>query len=698
MSLGKAVIVFAADTVQFAGDIARATDIFSRGIGRMLNQTLGLKSALASTFSVAGAGYFFKSIVDQADQLGKLSEKVGITTERLSELKMAAKLGDLSDESFAKGLRDFNRFLVEASDNSSKASRVAKALGVDIKQGPAVAFREFVDAFSKLPEGELRTAVAMEVLKKSGTEWIPVLAAGTKGLDEAAEKARNLGLVVSSDFARQSAEFNDNLKLLQSSTLAFGMAITKGALPALSEMASKIEEGNEKGRKWAAISDEFRKLNIAMSGAMAYTDAQRRQAQQVFDEVSNPPRQTVTGKIRNAEAAWGGQPAAAPAPDPEAVRKAIAETEALYKRQTLAIQQMEEKKRSLFNLNEQELMLLRITDGSYKDFDAKTKVRLMNLALEMDLRAEHIRRIEIGIPALQAEADAMERSGEIFKEYRQENQGVLDQLRLEVELVGRTAREQEILNANRAIDLRLLAAKRAAAAAYGDDVRGLSIELISLENAAAVQRRSAIDLIVERQGKERDWLVGAIAGLKDYEQAATNAAANARDAITGSFRSMEDALVDFARTGKFEFRQLAQAIALDFVRAGVRQNITGPLAGMAAEGIGKLFTMANGGIMTSRGELPLNFYAGGGIATGPQLAVFGEGRMNEAYVPLPDGKSIPVSMSGGGRGDTYIIDASGADAARIAHLEAMIASFNGSIEHRAINGLRREAMRRGGRI
>lgn len=63
---------------------------------------------------------------------------------------------------------------------------------------------------------------------------------------------------------------------------------------------------------------------------------------------------------------------------------------------------------------------------------------------------------------------------------------------------------------------------------------------------------------------------------------------------------------------------------------------------------------ANGGIMTNAGPLPLNKYANGGIASSPQLALFGEGSMNEAYVPLPDGRSIPVTMTGGDSGgDTY---------------------------------------------
>ena len=76
---------------------------------------------------------------------------------------------------------------------------------------------------------------------------------------------------------------------------------------------------------------------------------------------------------------------------------------------------------------------------------------------------------------------------------------------------------------------------------------------------------------------------------------------------------------------------------------------------------------AKGGIMSKYGPLQLNTYAGGGIADSPQLAVFGEGSKNEAYVPLPDNRSIPVTLTGGGgsnisMGDTNIsisIDSSG---------------------------------------
>lgn len=61
------------------------------------------------------------------------------------------------------------------------------------------------------------------------------------------------------------------------------------------------------------------------------------------------------------------------------------------------------------------------------------------------------------------------------------------------------------------------------------------------------------------------------------------------------------------------------------------------------------FGFADGGVMTSRGPVPLRRYAVGGVANSPQLAMFGEGSGAEAYVPLPDGRRIPavVEMRGG---------------------------------------------------
>lgn len=75
-------------------------------------------------------------------------------------------------------------------------------------------------------------------------------------------------------------------------------------------------------------------------------------------------------------------------------------------------------------------------------------------------------------------------------------------------------------------------------------------------------------------------------------------------------------------------------------------------AGKAAFSGSAWTRFAKGGVMSSNGELDLRKYASGGIANSPQLALFGEGSMPEAYVPLPDGRSIPVSFRGAGTGES----------------------------------------------
>jgi hypothetical protein len=46
--------------------------------------------------------------------------------------------------------------------------------------------------------------------------------------------------------------------------------------------------------------------------------------------------------------------------------------------------------------------------------------------------------------------------------------------------------------------------------------------------------------------------------------------------------------------------------------------------------------------------IPFTGFATGGIVKGPTMGLVGEGRYNEAVVPLPDGKSIPVELGNGG--------------------------------------------------
>ena len=107
------------------------------------------------------------------------------------------------------------------------------------------------------------------------------------------------------------------------------------------------------------------------------------------------------------------------------------------------------------------------------------------------------------------------------------------------------------------------------------------------------------------------------------------------------------------------------SVAGNFFGGGASSTFTNPQFGVGTGSFGGSFlpSFAMGGIMTGSGPLKLRRYAAGGIASSPQLAMFGEGSRPEAYVPLPDGRTIPVTMKNGGGGVSVNVnvDASGSN-------------------------------------
>ena len=93
------------------------------------------------------------------------------------------------------------------------------------------------------------------------------------------------------------------------------------------------------------------------------------------------------------------------------------------------------------------------------------------------------------------------------------------------------------------------------------------------ERLAEAERTARAELEASRRAKD-----GAARAFAEYADQAADAARQVEDAVSGNLRSMEDALVDFARTGKLAFSDLTDSIIADLARIAIRQNITGPLS------------------------------------------------------------------------------------------------------------------------
>lgn len=162
----------------------------------------------------------------------------------------------------------------------------------------------------------------------------------------------------------------------------------------------------------------------------------------------------------------------------------------------------------------------------------------------------------------------------------------------------------------------------------------------------------------ETGDKANETMEAITKGAKGYFETIGFTTENMADFTGKQLQGMEDAFVNFAMTGKLSFKDLINSMIADLARLMVQQMIMLPLK--AALGF------AGGGVMTDDGPMKLRRYSRGGIADSPQIAMFGEGSQPEAYVPLPDGRSIPVTVDSNGQGGNVIninnhVDARGAD-------------------------------------
>jgi tape measure domain-containing protein len=120
----------------------------------------------------------------------------------------------------------------------------------------------------------------------------------------------------------------------------------------------------------------------------------------------------------------------------------------------------------------------------------------------------------------------------------------------------------------------------------------------------------------------------------------------AQEALAGFFQNIANYFADMVA------QMIAEYLKMQLIK-GIQSllNIFAPGGDPGGKAVGTgqgIFTAANGGIATGG----FRAFANGGIVTGPTLGLVGEGKYNEAVIPLPDGKSVPVDLGGmaGGMG------------------------------------------------
>ncbi len=252
-SIGSLGVIISANARKFVAGITAA----AKRIGSFGNKVaaIGAKiTVLGSAFGalVAGGGLaaLVKSSFDSIDALAKTADKLGVTTEALRGLQIAAGLTGNKQKALNLGLQRMTRRISEAAQGSGVAKKALEELGLSAAtlttKSPDQQFLAIADAMGKVGSQTDRVRLGFKLFDSEGVGLINTLALGRKGLEEVTQEAEALGITLNRVDAAKIEASNDAVALLRD---AIGGVANRIAV----ELAPFIEFAAKRLTEWVKI-------------------------------------------------------------------------------------------------------------------------------------------------------------------------------------------------------------------------------------------------------------------------------------------------------------------------------------------------------------------------------------------------------------------------------------------------------------
>lgn len=181
-----------------------------------------------------------KVFSDVGSALNDMSDRTGVSVERLSALKYAAQQTGTDLATVEGALRKMANTIADARNGSDTAVAALKRIGISVQEiiglSPEEQFQKIASAIKLIQDPTQKVAATMDIFGKSGTLLIPMI----DDLDNLTEAARKAGLIMSTQAAKDADAFGDAMDTLKAQFVAVAAAIGAEVAPALTDLAEKL--------------------------------------------------------------------------------------------------------------------------------------------------------------------------------------------------------------------------------------------------------------------------------------------------------------------------------------------------------------------------------------------------------------------------------------------------------------------------
>jgi hypothetical protein len=245
-TIGKLAVQITADT---AGLKAGLNDA-ERTVTAKADAMAASINKIGAAFAALGVASTLKNMtmeaINSADAFDEMAEKTGVSVEKLSSLAYAAKINGASVDDLGTAIRALSNKMAESIDPTSQAAKMFDGLGISVQNADGTlrnvddVLTDLAGVFSSMEDGAAKSALAVDIFSRAGLNMIPVLNKGQQGLADLRIEAERLGAVISTDMAKQAAEFNENIDRLNTLSGTLGKTIANALVPELNNLINEF--------------------------------------------------------------------------------------------------------------------------------------------------------------------------------------------------------------------------------------------------------------------------------------------------------------------------------------------------------------------------------------------------------------------------------------------------------------------------
>jgi lambda family phage tail tape measure protein len=252
---------------------------------RMLTTGMrALGGALVGAAAVGGLATLIDRSISAADAIGKTADKLGVGIEALQELRFAAQLAGVQQQTLDMGLQRFTRRVAEAAKGTGEAKQALTDMGIALRDQHGNIRRsedllnDVAEAFKRTEDPAERLRLAFKLFDSEGVAMVNMLVGGADALEATRRHARDLGIVLEEDLVRNAEKARDQLDTL-------GKVVSANLTRAMLDLAPAIADISSGLANLAAdAATAYEQIKLALSGDFNFEGLSERSTRRIVEE------------------------------------------------------------------------------------------------------------------------------------------------------------------------------------------------------------------------------------------------------------------------------------------------------------------------------------------------------------------------------------------------------------------------------